>query len=126
MKNQTNPVIYFEIPVTNMERAMKFYQSVFQFDFQLETIDNYEMALFPFYDNATGISGALAKGEVYIPTKNGIIMYFHTENIEQTMNLALSHGGQILYPITDNGIGVVAEFEDCEGNRIALFQAKEE
>jgi predicted enzyme related to lactoylglutathione lyase len=124
MKNQTNPVNYFEIPVTNMERAVQFYQSVFQFDFQLETIDNYEMALFPFYDNAKGISGALAKGEVYIPTKNGIIIYFHTDNIEQTLNLALSNGGQILYPITDNGIGLVAEFEDTEGNRIALFQEK--
>lgn len=124
MKKPSNPVIYFEIPVSDMERAVQFYQSVFQFDFQLETIDNYEMALFPFYDNAKGISGALAKGEVYIPTKNGIIIYFHTDNIEQTLNLALSNGGQILYPITDNGIGLVAEFEDTEGNRIALFQKK--
>jgi predicted enzyme related to lactoylglutathione lyase len=30
----------------------------------------------------------------------------------------------ILYPKTDNGIGLVAEFEDTEGNRIALFQTK--
>lgn len=124
MNTPMNPVIYFEIPVTNIERAMQFYQSVFQFDFDKDSIDNYEMALFPFFDNSTGISGALAKGDVYIPSKNGIIIYFHTENIEQTLSLAISHGGQTLYPITDNGIGLVAEFEDTEGNRIALFQAK--
>jgi predicted enzyme related to lactoylglutathione lyase len=29
-----------------------------------------------------------------------------------------------LYPVTDNGTGLVAEFEDTEGNRIALFQTK--
>ena len=28
------------------------------------------------------------------------------------------------YILTDNGIGLVAEFEDSEGNRIALFQTK--
>lgn len=124
MKTPTNPVNYFEIPVTNMERAIRFYQSVFHFDFQLETIDNYEMALFPFSDNTKGISGALAKGEVYIPTKNGVVIYFSTENIENTLQLAVSNGGQMLYPITDNGIGLVAEFEDTEGNRIALFQGR--
>jgi predicted enzyme related to lactoylglutathione lyase len=38
--------------------------------------------------------------------------------------LATSNGGQILYPKTDNGIGLVAEFEDSEGNRIVLYQTK--
>lgn len=125
MKKTTNPVIYFEIPVTDMDRAIQFYQSVFQFEFHKEIIDENEMALFPFSDEQKGISGALAKGDIYIPTKNGVLLYFTTENIEYTLQLATSNGGQILYPITDNGIGLVAEFEDTEGNRIALFQEKE-
>ncbi len=29
-----------------------------------------------------------------------------------------------LYPVTDNGIGLVAELEDTKGNRIALYQTK--
>ena len=45
--------------------------------------------------------------------------------MDETLKLATSNGGQILYPKTDNGIGLVAEFEDTEGNRIALFQSKE-
>ena len=123
MTKKSNPVVYFEIPVTDMDRAIKFYKAVFHFEFDKEIIDSNEMALFPFTEGSSGISGALAKGEIYKPTKDGIVIYFKTGNIDETLNLALANGGQILYPKTDNGIGFVAEFEDSEGNRIALFQS---
>jgi predicted enzyme related to lactoylglutathione lyase len=125
MIKKSNPVVYFEIPVHDIERAVKFYETVFNFDFYKENIDNNEMALFPFAEENSGISGALAKGEIYKPTKDGVVIYFKTENIAQTLKLVLANGGQILYPETDNGIGFVAEFEDTEGNRIALYQSKE-
>jgi uncharacterized protein len=124
MPKKTNPVIYFEIPVHDMDRAIRFYKAVFHFDFEKENIDNNEMALFPFVDEYAGISGALAKGEIYKPTKDGVVIYFKTENIDESLILATINGGQILYPKTDNGIGLVAEFEDTEGNRIALYQSK--
>ncbi len=124
MTKKSNPVVYFEIPVTDINRAIKFYNTVFHFDFDKENIDNNEMALFPFSDENSGISGALAKGEIYKPTKDGVVIYFKTENIDETIKMAISNGGQILYPKTDNGIGLVAEFEDTEGNRIALYQTK--
>jgi uncharacterized protein len=125
MTKKSNPVVYFEIPVNDMDRALKFYNIVFNFDFVMETIDNNEMALFPFVDNNSGISGSLAKGEIYKPTKDGVLIYFKTENIDEVLNRATSNGGQILYPKTYNGVGLVAEFEDTEGNRIAMFQSKE-
>jgi uncharacterized protein len=119
-----NPVVYFEIPVTNVDRAVNFYKSVFNFTFEKEIIDNNEMALFPFEERYSGISGALAKGEVYKPTKDGVIIYFKTESIDETLQRAVENGGQILYPKTSNGdLGFVAEFEDSEGNRIALHQS---
>ena len=124
MTKKSNPVVYFEIPVTDIDRAIKFYNTVFHFDFDKENIDNNEMALFPFSDENSGISGALAKGEIYKPTKDGTVIYFTTKNIDETLKLATSNGGHILYPKTDNGIGLVAEFEDTEGNRIALYQTK--
>ena len=128
-KNQTaakkyNPVVYFEIPVRDMERAIQFYKSVFHFEFEKTIIDENEMALFPFTDTHLGISGALAKGKIYRPTKEGVLLYFKTETIEETLQLATKNGGKILYPKTSNGeLGFVAEFEDSEGNRIGLHQS---
>lgn len=120
--SQTNPVVYFEIPVNDLNRAQKFYEAVFGFAFEEEVIDNYQMALFPFKENHTGITGALAKGDVYIPSKTGVIIYFRVADIDATLNLAVKNGGKVLYPKTINEKynTAVAEFEDCEGNRIAL------
>ena len=124
MTKKFNPVVYFEIPVSDIERAIKFYKAVFNFDFEKVIIDNNEMALFPFAENNSGISGALAKGQIYKPTKDGAVIYFNTENIERTLKSATEHGGHILYPKTSIGdLGFVGEFEDCEGNRIALHEA---
>jgi predicted enzyme related to lactoylglutathione lyase len=125
IQKKSNPVVYFEIPVIDMERATRFYSTVFNFKFDTTIIDKNEMALFPFTEEKSGISGALAKGEIYKPTKDGVLIYFNTANIDETLRLANTNGGQILYPKTDNGIGLVAEFEDTEGNRIALYQSKE-
>jgi predicted enzyme related to lactoylglutathione lyase len=125
IQKKSNPVVYFEIPVIDIDRATRFYSTVFNFKFDTTIIDNNKMALFPFTEEKSGISGALAKGEIYKPTKDGVLIYFNTANIDETLRLANVNGGQILYPKTDNGIGLVAEFEDTEGNRIALYQSKE-
>lgn len=119
-----NPVVYFEIPVTDMQRAKQFYSSVFTWSFQEETIDNNEMALFPFVDSLSGITGALAKGDSYVPSQQGVVVYFHTESIQETLRLVVEHGGSEFYPKTSVGeLGFVAECIDTEGNRIALHQA---
>lgn len=119
-----NPGVYFEIPVTDLERAVQFYTSVFGFEFERETIHDNEMALFPLDENAPGISGALAKGEIYKPTKQGTLIYLKSRDIDKTLELALNSGGMVLFPKTSNGEwGFVAELEDSEGNRIGLLQA---
>lgn len=124
MTNEQNPVVYFEIPVSDLDRAVKFYTAVFKFTFHKSTVDNNDMALFPFHQEASGITGALAKGEIYKPTKDGVVLYFTTASIDETLKLANANGGQTLYPKTKNEFGFVAEFEDSEGNRIALFQSE--
>jgi uncharacterized protein len=120
-----NPVTYFEIPVQDLDRAIKFYNSVFEFQFEKDSIDGNEMAFFPQDENGKGISGALAKGKTYKPSKNGTLIYFDSENIEKTLLNVTENSGTILYPKTSIGaLGFVAEFEDCEGNRIAIHQQK--
>ena len=120
-----NPVSYFEIPVADMARAAHFYETVFDIDLELQTIDGYEMALFPFEPGAVGATGALAKGDVYVPAKTGPVVYFHTDDIDAVLGRATANGGKILYGKKDVGaFGSVAEFEDSEGNRIALHTPK--
>lgn len=117
-----NPVVYFEIPVSDLERAIAFYQAVFMVEFERAVVDNNEMAFFPMDETSGGISGALVKGEVYIPTINGVIVYFRTDSIEETLERAIELGCEVLYPKTSVGkLGHVAEFKDSEGNRIALY-----
>lgn len=82
------------------------------------------MVLFPFEEKNSGITGALAKGDVYKPSKEGVIIYFKTENIDHTLQQVIKNGGTILYPkkINEKLGFAVAEFEDSEGNRIALHE----
>jgi predicted enzyme related to lactoylglutathione lyase len=116
-----NPVGYFEIPVTDLDRAINFYQNVFGYEFERTVVDGNDMAWFPFSQDAPGISGALAKGESYTPTTNGSLVYFNTDHIDDILSKANANGGKTLYPKTSIGeLGWVAEFEDSEGNRIAL------
>ncbi len=116
-----NPVCYFEISVTDLERAILFYKAVFDCEFERVNLDGNEMALFPVFDNAVGISGALAKGESYVPGKQGSRIYFSVVSIEDTLQKVKLSGGTVLYPKTSVGtLGSVAEFEDSEGNCIAL------
>ena len=120
-----NPIVYVEIPVTDLERASRFYEEVFQFSLESTTVDGYPMALFPAAPGSSGASGALVKGDVYIPSKSGPIVYFGTENIGHALERVRKAGGKILYPEKRlDGLGSVAEFEDSEGNRIALFAAQ--
>lgn len=116
-----NPVCYFEIPVNDLERAIAFYTAVFSYKIERIELDGNEMALFPAFDETSGITGALAKGESYVPGKQGSRIYFSVDSIEDTLQKVELIGGRVLYPKTAVGeLGSVAEFEDSEGNCIAL------
>ena len=116
-----NPVAYFEIPVTNMPRAQRFYERVFAVQLDLTEIDGNSMALFPYAEGRPGASGALACGPSYVPGKSGARIYFSVERIDAALALAIEAGGAGNYPVTEvPGYGWVAEFIDTEGNCIGL------
>ncbi|MEM1048847.1 MAG: VOC family protein [Pseudomonadota bacterium] len=120
----SNPVFHFEIPVTDMDRAVAFYKDVLGLELHRQTVDDYEMAFFPRDDLRPGASGALAKGDVYKPSHDGSLIYFDVTDIDAVLARATARGSRILYEKKDIGeAGYVAEFEDSEGNRIALTQA---
>ncbi len=118
-----NPVSYFEIPVTDLDRAVEFYESVFEVQLERATVDGYDMALFPSDSDAAGASGALAQGDVYVPSKEGAVLYFSVDDIDSIIERAIARNGKVLYPKKSIGVpDFVAEIEDSEGNRIALHQ----
>ena len=123
----TNPVYHFEIPVTDLDRAVRFYEFVLGTTLEKRRIDGYDMAFFPRADGLPGASGALAKGDVYVPTKSGAIVYFDVPDIDAALNRAREMGSHVLYGKKDIGeAGYVAEIEDSEGNRLALSQLPHE
>ncbi len=119
-----NPVSYVEIPVADMDRAIDFYQTVFAVSLERTVIDGLDMALFPFDANGRGVSGALAKGDSYVPSRSGPRVYFFVDSIDETLGRAIENGGRVAYQKTSVGDLWVAEFEDSEGNQIALSSAE--
>ena len=87
---------YFEIPVIDMERAINFYQTLLGIELEPGSIHGYEMAFFPYEDNGVGISGALAKGDVYKPSIDGVFLYLEIDDIDLAISKAVELGSEVL------------------------------
>lgn len=112
---------WFEIPVKDLERAATFYEKVFDVKLSPEDMGGMKMALFPYTQDAPGAPGALVKGESYEPSHAGTVVYFSVENIEEKLRRINANNGKTLTPKTGIGqYGFIAQFEDTEGNRLAL------
>ncbi len=125
MPAKKNPVNYFEIPVTNFERAKTFYQGVF--GVKLESMDykGMKMASFPSDMKRYGSSGSLTKAKGYRPSRNGVVIYFSVVDIQGTLAKIGRRGGKTVFPKTSIGEwGFIAHFLDTEGNRLALHSMK--
>lgn len=116
-----NPVGWFEISVTNMSRAKKFYESVFGFELTLGNVGGYDMAFFPSQRELPGAAGALISGEGYSPSRTGTVVYFPVADIAATLAKVEQSGGKTTLPKKSIGEhGFIAWFDDSEGNTIAL------
>lgn len=116
-----NPVNWFMIPVKDLEKAKKFYEAVIDAELARSEMGQMKMAWFPMASGAPGAAGALVKGEGYIPSHAGTLVYLHVKDIDDTMARIRMHGGKVLLPKSRMGeFGFIAHFEDTEGNRVAL------
>ena len=100
-----NIVIWFEIPVSVLDRAVKFYTDVMEVEFHQFEDEKSKMAFFPFEQGAA--SGALVLSEGYVPS--------------EPPGRVEAAGGKVTLPkksIGENGF--FAHFEDTEGNRVAF------
>ena len=114
---------FFEIPVQDLHRAISFYEALFAISLEREAIDGNQYAHFPAADEGPGISGSLALGESYVPSRAGTRIYLSVDSIDETLTRVVELGCEILYPKTAIGVhGFVAEFADSEGNCVALHE----
>jgi len=124
-----NVVGWFEIPVTDMDRAIIFYQTVFDITLSRHLLGPLDMAWFPAAENGAGTSGSLVHNErAYKPSMDGVLIYFTAFSGDLSIELGKveNAGGKILLPKTkiSDEVGYMALFSDSEGNRIALHSAK--
>ena len=121
-----NPVGWFEIPVTDIDRATKFYETILGIKLRRQDAMGYEMVWFPSDPAAKGISGALMKGRGYDVGSQGPVIYFTCLDIEATLKLAESIGGKTILQKKEIGeYGYIGWLSDSEGNTIALHTAKQ-
>lgn len=137
--SNTNPIVHFEIPVDDMERAQAFYTKIFgwkinKFDMPKESSTGGE----PYYgvittevdenqmpSKAGGINGGMMKranpGQVFMN-------YIQVESIDSMANTIKENGGEIYMPKTEIGpnMGWIACFKDTEGNMMGLHELSPE
>jgi predicted enzyme related to lactoylglutathione lyase len=125
---ENNMVGWFEIPVTDMDRAKKFYEEVFEIEVEIHPMNELVMGWFPFAENKPGAAGSLMKHpDWYKPSaSHGPLVYFSSENVQNELNRVEKAGGKVVQPKTliKEDIGYMAVFVDSEGNRIALHSRK--
>lgn len=125
---ERNVVGWFEIPVVDMDRAAKFYETVL--DMKIDVKDMGEgmlMGWFPMMENKEGSPGSLVKHEMYEPGTSGTIVYFtaHSGDLQNEQDRVEAAGGKVLLPKKDIGeYGFIAVIMDTEGNKVALHSRK--
>jgi predicted enzyme related to lactoylglutathione lyase len=129
MKTNSNAVGWFEIPTIEMDRAVKFYETILGYELQRNKIGNLDMALFPAAESGLGASGSLVcHKDHYKPSAEGVLIYLTSPsgNISVELGRIDQAGGKLLMAKTliSEEIGFMGLFLDSEGNRIALHSRK--
>ncbi len=122
-------VTWFEIPVSDMERAIKFYETVFDISLSRHNPGPVDMAWFPGLENGNGSPGSLVFNEkAYKPSVDGVLIYFtvYSGDLSIELDKVEKAGGKILRQKTriSEDFGSMALIVDSEGNRIALHSRK--
>ena len=120
-----NVVGWFEIPVADIERAIEFYQKVFDCELERNAVGELDMAWFPMTEEGLGAPGSLVYNkEMYKPSTEGVLIYFtaRSGDLANELSRVESAGGKVLLPKTliTEDIGYMGLFLDTEGNRIAV------
>ena len=112
---------WFEIPATDFERAVNFYENVFDTKLRREQIRDMTFGVFP--NDARGPTGAVCMMPKLEPGAHGTLVYLNAgSDVEPLLARVRSNGGKVVLDktlITDQ-IGHIGVFIDSEGNRVGV------
>ncbi len=114
-------VSIFEIPATDISRAVNFYKEILGIEIERFDFPGMEMGLFPYQDQI--VTGVIMKGDGYIPSSTGTTIYLNGgDNLQIILDKVEVNGGKIIIPKTPHAdeSGYFAIFHDSEGNKIGL------
>jgi predicted enzyme related to lactoylglutathione lyase len=128
-----NTIVWADIPVTDLDRAMKFYGAVLQHEFQkVEGMDGVALPAPPPGFDPSQMEGPppvafdLALGGQWgKPSMEGCTIYLNSGgDPEGMLQRAADAGGEILQQVQDMGemVGSIGFFKDSEGNRIGVHK----
>ena len=120
-----NAISWFEIPSIDLDRATKFYETIFEISLIPLEMPNFQMRMFPIDDPMTGIGGAVVHTQdFYVPSStHGTLIYLNANpDVQIVLDRIEAAGGKIVVPKTQitPEYGHMAVFIDTEGNRVAL------
>ena len=115
--NKINAVNWFEIIVTDFDRAKKFYESILATPLNEQANPMGRMAMFPF-DMEKGVGGAITQMEGFSSGAGGTVVYLNVEgDLDGVIARTPAAGGRILRPKFPIGPwGSIAILQDTEGN----------
>lgn len=120
-----NAISWFEIGTTDLDRATKFYETIFGISLAPMDLPNIKMRMFPIDDMMKGIGGALVdSGGFHKPSAtDGPLIYLNgNPDVQKVLDKVEAAGGKIMMPKTEISpeYGFMAVFIDTEGNRVGL------
>ncbi|UCF69495.1 MAG: VOC family protein [Acidobacteriota bacterium] len=118
----TSALNWFEIPVSDFERAYGFYSKIFDFDMPTHQMGPVMMG-FLLHEQGKGVGGAICKGDGYEPSESGTLVYLNGgKDLSTVLDRVEGAGGKVLQAKTQitPELGYYGIFKDTEGNRLAL------
>jgi predicted enzyme related to lactoylglutathione lyase len=123
MDGKVNIINWFEIAVTDFDRAKKFYDTVFGINLQVMEFGPTKMGLFPMENGNGKLSGAIVKSGFHKPSAEGVLIYMNgNPDLSVALGKVVAAGGKIMREktIISPEFGFMAVMIDTEGNSIAL------
>lgn len=120
-----NLVAFFEIPCTDFQRTVKFYEELFEITLTVMDCESEKMAFFP---EENGICpGSVSWTPDFKPSSDGVLISLNCQNMEKALSIIEKNGGKVKIPKTKieaDGRGYFSVFTDCEGNSLGLYSDK--